>query len=79
MRTSARSEIRVLPKNASILFVDANGVLDFHGLAIMSTADAVQVFDGTKAIAAELKTVGEHAHAVFAHIEREFSGLYKNL
>jgi hypothetical protein len=69
MSASARSEVAVLPQDAGVLLVDADGVFDDDRLAVVARIDAIDVVNGAQAVAAELQRVGQHAHAVLSDIK----------
>ena len=60
----------MLPENAVIFLMQANGVLHDGGLAVVVGHRHVEIVNLSQAIAAELKRVGELAQAVFAGVER---------
>src|SRR5215472_1205872 len=62
-------KVGVLPEDPVVLFVHADRVLDRLRLAVVVVDDGVEVMDLPQAVAAELQTVAEHAHAVLAHVE----------
>lgn len=61
--------VGVLEREAVVLLVDADGVLDEGGLAGADGQDGVQVVDGALAVAAERQRVAHEARAVLAHVE----------
>jgi hypothetical protein len=63
------TEISVLVKNAGILLVYADGVLDGADTAVASRELGIEVVDGALAVAAQGQTVGHVASAIFAEIE----------
>ena len=60
----------MLPENAEVLLVQADGVLENDGFAASVRHDRVEIADLAEAIAAELETIGERSHAVLALVER---------
>src|SRR5215469_4974874 len=63
------AEIRMLPKEARVLLVDAHGIFYRHHRAVHRVQVRVQVFDGTQTVAAERQGIGEFASAVLADVE----------
>src|SRR3989454_8734972 len=66
----AGAKVRVLPQDAEVLLVHADGVLEGDRLALAVRDDRVEVADLAEAVTAEHEAVGEHAHAVLALVER---------
>src|SRR5262249_32524021 len=60
--------VGVLPEDAEILFVHADGVLDRQRLAPAGAEVAVEILDQAQAIAAQLPAVGAHAKAIFSRV-----------
>src|SRR5215210_2559206 len=59
----------MLPAEAGILLVQADGVLDLHGVARAVYHDGVEVADLAEAVAAELERVGQGPDVVLTSIE----------
>ena len=65
----AGAEVEMLPQDAVILLVQADGVAHEEGLAMVVRHGDVEIADMAEAIAAELELVRELAEAVFAGVE----------
>ena len=65
----------MLPEDAVILLVHADGVLDGQRLAAAVAQVGVEIVDQAEAVAAQLQAVGAHAHAVFADVEGVLAAL----
>ena len=65
----AGEEVRVLPEDAVVLLVDADGVLDGLGGAQVVGDDGVEVGDVAEAVAAQLQRVGAAGEHVLAVVE----------
>ena len=63
------AELVVLPEDAVVLLMHADGVLHHHGLAEIVGGRHVEIVDVAEAVAAELERVGELAEPVFAGVE----------
>ena len=59
----------MLPRETSVLLVDADGVLDRPGFAVDLVEVSVEILNDAETVAAEPKRVRELAHAVFADVE----------
>ena len=73
----AGAEVGVLPGDAVVLFVQADGVRHGDGLAVVVVDHAVQVGDLAEAVAAELQGVGEQADAVLALVEDQLAVVHR--
>ena len=69
----AGAEVGVLPGDAVVLFVQADGVLHRDRVAVVVVDDAVQVDDLAEAVAAEFERVGEQADAVLPLVEDQLA------
>src|SRR5262249_4884272 len=63
------AEIKVLPEDATVLFVQADRVRDHMRRAIDAVDHRVEVMDHAQTVAAQRQAVGERADAVVAAIE----------
>jgi len=68
-RGVGQAPVGVLPQDAEVLLVHADGVLDGQGFAAAGAHGRVEITDEAEAIAAQLEAVGTHPHAVFADVE----------
>lgn len=66
------TEIGVFEKNAVILFVDTNRILDFPDASVLGGEVGVQIMDSSFAIAAKGKTVRHIASAIFSQVKGVF-------
>ena len=69
LRVVGQPAVGVLPEDAEVFLVHADGVLDRQRLAAAVAQVGVEVADQAEAVAAELQAVGAHAHAVLADVE----------
>ena len=69
----AGAEVGMLPGDAVVLFVQADGVLHRDRVAVVVVDDAVQVDDLAEAVAAEFQGVGEQADAVLPLVEDQLA------
>src|ERR1700722_13993562 len=69
----AGAEVGMLPGDAMVLFVQADGVLHRERVAVVVVDDAVQVDDLAQAVAPELQRVGEQADAVLPLVEDQLA------
>lgn len=70
---ATRADICVLAAKSRILLMNADGIRNPDGLAIMRAAHPVEVGDHAEAVAAELEVVGGLAGAAFAEVEGGFA------
>src|ERR1700761_580957 len=59
----------MLPQNAIVFFVNADGVRDSEFTPAAIAQVSVKIFDVTHAIASELQAVGTHPHSIFAYVK----------
>src|SRR3954454_21460712 len=64
-----RAEVGVLPRDACVLLVHADRVLDRDGVAVLIVDDAVEVLDVPDAVASERQRVRQPPDAVLALVE----------
>ena len=61
--------VDVLPQDARVLLVHADGVRERHGAAAAVVDHRVEIADLAQAVAADLERIGERADAVLADVE----------
>ena len=73
----AGAEVGVLPGDAVVFLVQADGVRQGDGLAVVVVDHAVQVGDLAEAVAAEFQGVGEQPDAVLALVEHQLAVVHR--
>lgn len=63
------SEVGVLEKDAIVLLVDADGVLDLPDATGLGGHEGIEVVDGSLAVTAKSETVGQVTSTVLSEIE----------
>mmetsp|Transcript_59805 Transcript_59805/g.160271 ORF Transcript_59805/g.160271 Transcript_59805/m.160271 type:complete len:632 (+) Transcript_59805:306-2201(+) len=69
------THVRVLPENAVVLLVDANGIPDAPALALRGGNPGIEVGDRALAVAAKLQLVCVDAEADLAQVENVLAGV----
>src|SRR5271165_1534065 len=67
--------VHVLPADPVVFLVQADGVRQDLGVAVVVVQPGVEVADLAQAVTAKLQAVGQHPDAVFAHIEDVLAAL----
>ena len=70
-----QTAVGVLPADAMVLLVHADGVFDRERFTSAGGEVAVEVLDDAQAVAAQRERVGAVAHAVLARVERVLARL----
>ncbi len=72
-----QAAVGVLPEDAEVFFMDADGIGDGECAAAAVGHVRVKVLNVAEAVAAEAEAVGAHAHAVFADVEGVLADLLR--